>query len=624
MKNLFFLLLLALCMSVNAQVAINTDGSVPDNSAMLDVKSTAKGLLLPRMTQAQRNAIVSPANGLMIYQTDNSPGYYYNSGTSTSPSWVINGTGSGWGLTGNSGTSAGTNFIGTTDNVPLSFKVNNQLSGKLDHLLFNTSFGYQSLYSNTTGSANTAYGAYSLFYNSSGHSNNATGEAALSHNTTGINNTANGESALYSNTTGNNNTAEGFDALFANTTGHSNVALGTNALQGNTTRSNLVAIGDSALFNNGIGSTTNYEGIQNTAVGSKALYSNTLGINNTANGFQSLYSNTTGLDNTASGYQALYSNTDGWNNTANGIQALYANTTGSNNTANGWNALASNTEGYSNTANGYQALLYNTLGSGNTANGFLALHNNTTGYNNTASGYDALGTNHDGIYNVALGAEALYFNNSGIYNTAIGSYAMQANTDGNWNTCIGEYTNTSAPNLQGASSFGASAITNANNKIMIGASIPDMVIGGYVDWSILSDGRFKEDIKEDVPGLAFISQLRPVTYWINTDKLQRHITAQMPDSIAQHYLPTAEEQAKDKEYTHTGFVAQEVEATAKVIGYAFDGVNAPKNPTDNYSIAYSQFVPSLVKAVQEQQTIIENQNKKIEDLLQRIEKLETK
>lgn len=49
----------------------------PDASAVLDAKSTNKGMLVPRMTQAQRNAIGSPANSLLIYQTDNTPGYYY-------------------------------------------------------------------------------------------------------------------------------------------------------------------------------------------------------------------------------------------------------------------------------------------------------------------------------------------------------------------------------------------------------------------------------------------------------------------------------------------------------------------------------------------------------------------
>jgi hypothetical protein len=61
----------------------------------------------------------------------------------------------------------------------------------------------------------------------------------------------------------------------------------------------------------------------------------------------------------------------------------------------------------------------------------------------------------------------------------------------------------------------------------------------------------------------------------------------------------------------TGFIAQEVEAVAKRLGYDFDGVNAPKNPTDNYSIAYASFVPSLVKAAQEQQEVISEQQQEI-------------
>jgi len=63
-----------------SQVSITTDGSAPDNSAILDVKSTTTGVLLPHMTSAQRNVITSPANGLMIFQTDGVSGfYYYNS-----------------------------------------------------------------------------------------------------------------------------------------------------------------------------------------------------------------------------------------------------------------------------------------------------------------------------------------------------------------------------------------------------------------------------------------------------------------------------------------------------------------------------------------------------------------
>ena len=82
-------LILLLNVQIYAQnVGINSDGSTPDNSAMLDIKSTSSGLLIPRMTLAQRNAISSPAAGLLIYQTDNTPGFYYNAGTPSSPNWI--------------------------------------------------------------------------------------------------------------------------------------------------------------------------------------------------------------------------------------------------------------------------------------------------------------------------------------------------------------------------------------------------------------------------------------------------------------------------------------------------------------------------------------------------------
>ncbi len=75
-----------------AQAAINTDGSMPDNSAMLDLKSTAMGFLPPRMTTAQRNAIVSPAEGLVIYNTDNKTVELFNGTiwTSNSGEFVCN------------------------------------------------------------------------------------------------------------------------------------------------------------------------------------------------------------------------------------------------------------------------------------------------------------------------------------------------------------------------------------------------------------------------------------------------------------------------------------------------------------------------------------------------------
>ena len=77
-------------MNVYAQnVGVGT--SSPDNSAKLDVSSTDGGILIPRMTEVQRDAIVTPATGLMIFQTDGTAGFYYYDGTA----WTAIGSGSG-------------------------------------------------------------------------------------------------------------------------------------------------------------------------------------------------------------------------------------------------------------------------------------------------------------------------------------------------------------------------------------------------------------------------------------------------------------------------------------------------------------------------------------------------
>jgi uncharacterized protein (TIGR02145 family) len=76
---LTMMLLSALFMETNAQVGIGTTS--PDASALLDVNSTTKGLLVPRMTQSQREAIASPAAGLLVYQTSSPAGYYYYNGS---------------------------------------------------------------------------------------------------------------------------------------------------------------------------------------------------------------------------------------------------------------------------------------------------------------------------------------------------------------------------------------------------------------------------------------------------------------------------------------------------------------------------------------------------------------
>ena len=90
MKQIAFFLSMFLLagISVFAQVAVNTDGSFPDNSAVLDVKSTFSGMLVPRMTFTDRENIASPANGLMVFCTDSNH-FYMNKGTPLSKNWVM-------------------------------------------------------------------------------------------------------------------------------------------------------------------------------------------------------------------------------------------------------------------------------------------------------------------------------------------------------------------------------------------------------------------------------------------------------------------------------------------------------------------------------------------------------
>lgn len=82
MKNV--IMIMAICFVAKTAIAQNNLGvgtATPDASAKLDVRSTNQGILIPRMTAAQKTAIVSPATGLLIYQTDGTAGFYYHNGT---------------------------------------------------------------------------------------------------------------------------------------------------------------------------------------------------------------------------------------------------------------------------------------------------------------------------------------------------------------------------------------------------------------------------------------------------------------------------------------------------------------------------------------------------------------
>jgi trimeric autotransporter adhesin len=326
-----------------------------------------------------------------------------------------------------------------------------------------------------------------------------------------------------------------------------------------------VAIGKNALSNTITGFQANYI----TAVGFEALKNDTWGYFNTGIGSSALFTNTTGLANTAVGSNALYSNTTANYNTAVGTSALRLNTTGESNTATGNSALENTTTGIFNTAIGAGGLKSNVTGSNNSAVGTGALSFSNTN-NNTAMGTNSLK------------------NTTGYSNTALGNAAGDINTTGNENTAIGATATFGANNLSNATAIGFGATASASNSVRLGnASVT--VIGGQVAWTAASDSRIKKNIVNSTYGLATVLKLRPVEYNLTSNDLKQ-----------------------------VGFIAQEVQ---KLVPEVVTGKEGDLSKGEILGITYSNLVPVLTKAIQEQQKQIEDQNAKIAAQQKQIEEL---
>ena len=559
------------------------DISNPVAPVLKTTTSTGSGPISSAVSGNYAYVVDAASNDMMVFQLTCSPALVLNPLSQTISGNPLSNL---WTLIGNSNITAN-NFIGTTNNSSLFFKVNGVKSGALDP----AGPVFLGLYAGNTNTATT---------------NTGIGSFTLPYNTTGNNNTASGYSSLYANTTGYNNTALGVGSLFSNTTASHNIAIGSSALftqsfsNSNTPYlTNNVAVGDSALYFNQPTTATN--GIQNIAIGSLALYSNTSGYYNIANGFKALYSNTTASGNIAIGVEALKNQSFSFGNVA-----YY-----SNNVAIGNLALYSNQPD----APGH--------GASNTAVGSASLYSNTTGYYNTANGVSALGSNTTGYYNTAVGVYSLFENTTGKCNTAVGYNSLYNNIAGSYNTTLGynayPVTGQAFSNYTSIGYYAGSS-SSSNNSVEIGNSSVGW-IGGQVGWSTYSDERIKDNIKSDVPGLAFISLLNPVTYNINIHR-ENDMVYKGKDS-ANWTSKYDIEKVK-----MTGFLAQQVAEAAKKSGYDFSGVHIPSDTTNGlYSLRYSDFVVPLVKAVQElntkneiQQTIITTQNTKIETLQHQIDK----
>ena len=530
-----------------------------------------------------------------------------------------------WSLTGNANTNSSANFIGTTDNAPLIFRVNNQRAGFTGFQdKNNVSFGHLALTNSLgNGNANSAFGAQALQWGGNSIMGNvAIGTWALEWCTSGDNNTAVGVSAMANSmAVGNHNVAIGQKALFNNNQS-GNTAVGSEAGFSNTTGEGLTAVGFRALANNSTGEF-------NTALGYRALSYNTTGHWNVALGSGSLQYNSTGRFNTAGGNSSLHFNKTGVENTAFGEQALAGSIDGNYNTAVGcramWSVIVNPGEGdtgyghgESNTALGYESLREITTGSWNVGVGVRSLLLNSSGKDNVGVGGYTLGVNKTGDYNIAIGSSALGSNTTGNENTALGSHALFSNATGSQNTAIGYGADVSYDNLTNATAIGYGARATASNQVTIGNSSVTM-IRGFAPWTTVSDGRVKENVQENVPGLSFINKLRPVTYNLDMDAADNIIQASsaqngnVNESLKEIISTERIIRAAKQERMRTGFIAQEVEDAAESIGYDFSGVNVDKSEGGLYGLSYSKFIVPLVKAVQELSELAEWKDTKIEE-----------
>lgn len=501
LKQLFVAALLMGCAKAHAQsFAINTTGATADNSAILDITSTSKGVLVPRVSTAQRNAIAAPAKGLMVYDSTVNQFAYYDGAA-----WLLlNANANTWTVSGSHQYSAVSGNVGIGTNAPagkLHVKGNVRLdsarlsfvntgnsvfigdnAGINDDLTDNRNVfvGFNAGKQNTTGNLNTFLGSTAGESNTTGAGNVAIGSVAMLFNTAGNNNVALGTNALSANSTGNANIAIGTQALFNSSNVSNNIAMGFNTLYNHTSGSNNIAIGNTAGANNATGSGNIFIG---NSVGANELGSNKLYIDNSNTSSPLIYGNFASDSLKVNGSLTINNAYTLPTSAGTANQVLQTNGAGQANWVSPTSLSITETDPQVSAATANYIPKWNgttlidgqvfddgtNVGLGTAApsdklhvvgnlrveNGKIPLVNNSnsvyignnsgTGDNlaavlgNTAIGTNSMVANTSGFSNTAVGYEAMRLNNvsGGAENTAIGAWAFRNNSSGVENTVLG-------------------------------------------------------------------------------------------------------------------------------------------------------------------------------------------
>ncbi|NDO45478.1 phage tail protein [Clostridium sp. MD294] len=381
-----------------------------------------------------------------------------------------------------------------------------------------------------------------------GYGNVGLGKYTLSNNTTGKYNTAIGSQVLQNNISGDNNIAIGALSMWKNKTGSKNIVIGNDVCK------DIEEMGSENIV---IGH-SNYSSIGNThaniAIGNDALAVSSGGTLTNCN--------------IAIGSDTLY-----------GITSI--------------DGGSSNKRSQGNIAIGHSAIGYNYTDEdriivGTIAIGEFALQNVITGEYNVALGYLALYSLTKSSNNCAIGYKTLTNCKTGNYNTALGASALENLTT--YTNCTG---------------LGYNAQVTGSNQIQLGNT--SVTVYAQKALVVRSDARDKLDIEDSPLGLNFIMKLRPRKYRMNSRE------AYFEQGKERDFTAT-NDGSKAGKRPHYGLVAQEVKEVMNDLGVDFAGYLDSKidGGEDVLSLGYAEFIAPMIKAIQQQQHMIEQLQKEIE------------